>query len=246
MEEALRIVTWNLNHRAKRRSIPNTVARGILSLQPDVLVLTEYVEGDDHSPFCGELCAEGLTTTMTTEPVRGENQVLIASRVTAKKLVPGSEGAVFPPRSLGVAHLNWLHVRLNSPSVDIVGMRVPEHKKGATRGSYWKWFESEIDPLFQRASLIIGDFNCDPNSNKTGTRALRELRQRGWQWSDPDPQGEMSYRGAKCASRIDHVLASPSVEVISARYVPSANGFDFIGPRPLSDHSPLLVVIGCR
>jgi ABC-type Fe3+-hydroxamate transport system substrate-binding protein len=41
----MRIVTWNLNHRARRRDIPGDVGETIASLKPDLIVLTEYVSG---------------------------------------------------------------------------------------------------------------------------------------------------------------------------------------------------------
>jgi hypothetical protein len=47
----VKILTWNLNHRAARRSIPIWVSRAIVAEAPDVVVLTEYVAGADHDRF---------------------------------------------------------------------------------------------------------------------------------------------------------------------------------------------------
>jgi hypothetical protein len=56
-KDPLRIIAWNINHRARRKRIPAALPAGILSLDPYVVVLTEYVEGPDHERFCEDLKA---------------------------------------------------------------------------------------------------------------------------------------------------------------------------------------------
>jgi hypothetical protein len=85
--DSIRIVTWNLNHRAKRRRIPDWIASSILSVEPDVVVLTEYVEGADHQKFTEDLRAGGIAFVQKTDYVPKENQILIASRVTSREVV---------------------------------------------------------------------------------------------------------------------------------------------------------------
>lgn len=41
----VRLLTWNLNHRARRRAFRSGVSDTIQGLAPEVAVLTEYVEG---------------------------------------------------------------------------------------------------------------------------------------------------------------------------------------------------------
>jgi hypothetical protein len=81
----MKLLAWNLNHRAARRQIPSWIAAAINEQAPDILVLTEYVEGPDHDLFLDTLKASGLTEfSCTTQPGR-ENQVLIASRSTQRR-----------------------------------------------------------------------------------------------------------------------------------------------------------------
>jgi hypothetical protein len=44
-ESDMKLLAWNLNHRAAPRRIPSWIAIAINEQAPDVLVLTEYVEG---------------------------------------------------------------------------------------------------------------------------------------------------------------------------------------------------------
>jgi exonuclease III len=78
----MKLLSWNLNHRATRHRIPTWVAAAISEQAPDVLVLTEYVEGPNHIAFLASLNDIGLSAfSCSTQPGR-ENQVLIASRYT--------------------------------------------------------------------------------------------------------------------------------------------------------------------
>ena len=47
----MRIVAWNINHRAREKTIPDHLAAAIASLDPDVIVLTEYVDGSTAPHF---------------------------------------------------------------------------------------------------------------------------------------------------------------------------------------------------
>ena len=57
----MKLLAWNLNHRAARRQIPSWIAAAINEQAPDILVLTEYVEGPDHDFFLASLNANGLS-----------------------------------------------------------------------------------------------------------------------------------------------------------------------------------------
>ena len=45
----VRLLAWNVNHRMRPRHIPTWVAEIIGEQRPDIVVLTEYVEGPDHA-----------------------------------------------------------------------------------------------------------------------------------------------------------------------------------------------------
>jgi len=237
-EYRLRILTWNVNHRTRKKAIPAVLTEGILSLNPDVIVLTEYVEGPDHSNLCNSLKGGGLAVQFHSQAGR-HNQVFIASRFAA------TVGSLAPPTDLYHAVPNWLHVRLAGPLLDIFGMRVPCYKLAIQRRSYWDWFETAVQPLFPRPAVIIGDINCDPRSlTGHGPKHLKRLATAGWHL--PEPTGDASYISYKGKhSRLDHALATPAVNVRSASYIDSANGFFFMGSGRgfLSDHAPLVLDI---
>jgi hypothetical protein len=91
----MKLLTWNLNHRAARQRIPSWIAGAINEQTPDILVLTEYVEGPDHDHFLADLDASGLSTcSCSTQPGR-QNQVLIASR-DAQRQHEGNGGLTIP------------------------------------------------------------------------------------------------------------------------------------------------------
>ena len=47
----MRIIAWNLNHRIQPKVIPQGVPEVIRGLAPDIVVLTEYVDGDGRLAF---------------------------------------------------------------------------------------------------------------------------------------------------------------------------------------------------
>lgn len=75
----MRAIAWNLNHRARRRRIPDWVVAAIAAQTPHVIVLTEYVEGPDHEQFIAGLGSVGLTHCEISERQKGHNQLLIAA-----------------------------------------------------------------------------------------------------------------------------------------------------------------------
>jgi len=76
----VRILSWNLNHRAARRPVPRRISEAIARQEADVVVLTEYVIGPDHERFVGELAAIGCPHVAKTDRNGRENEVLIAAR----------------------------------------------------------------------------------------------------------------------------------------------------------------------
>lgn len=58
----MKIATWNVNHRAVRKTIPSTIAPAIISTEADILVFTEFVHCDtkeDRKAFYGQLKGAG-------------------------------------------------------------------------------------------------------------------------------------------------------------------------------------------
>ena len=115
----MRLLTWNLNHRAARRRIPDWIGAAITSQNPDVIVLTEYVEGDDHERFVSQLASQGLKSCDQSAKTPGQNQILIASRHGLRL------GALNAPPLHESVPSNFLHVVLEDSGINVLGFRMP-------------------------------------------------------------------------------------------------------------------------
>ena len=149
----MRLIAWNLNHRAARRRIPDWVSTAISAMSPDTLVLTEYVEGPDHNSFLGELSKQGLQQVSTTVRPARQNQVLIATRE------PHTFGELQAPPIHAAVPSNVLHVRLDASGLQILGFRMPAFKQ-ANRGlkrQTWEWLHSAAAKLRDFPAMIVGD-----------------------------------------------------------------------------------------
>jgi hypothetical protein len=123
----LRILAWNLNHRARAKAIPSCLADVIASLEPDVIVLTEYVHRDTRRPFLDQLADRGLPNSLVSQVTPlGENHVLIASRT------PLELGFIQAPAIAPSVPSNFLHVNLPQKGCEILGLRVPDFSKQRT------------------------------------------------------------------------------------------------------------------
>src|SRR3981081_797346 len=151
----MKLLAWNLNHRAARRQIPSWIAAAINEQAPDILVLTEDVEGPDNDFFLSSLTSDGFSEfSCSTQPGR-ENQVLIASRSTQRRydLVSPDIHPSVPSTILGVS--------LGSPELAVVGFRMPAFaaKERALKRLTRNWLLGEADRLRAGFALIVGDFN---------------------------------------------------------------------------------------
>ena len=80
--DTLHLAAWNLNHRTGRKAIPPAVIHAIAALDIDVLVLTEFVDGDHHARFKDSLRDIGFESLAVSVKAPRQNQVLIAARET--------------------------------------------------------------------------------------------------------------------------------------------------------------------
>jgi hypothetical protein len=69
----IRLLTWNLNHRARPRRVGHAITEAIASLRPDLVALTEYVEGPSHADFLAQLSARGFPHVCVSNAVAAQN-----------------------------------------------------------------------------------------------------------------------------------------------------------------------------
>ena len=210
----------------------------LANLEPDVVVLTEYVADKSHGDFLGVLKAAGLAQIEPSGYVAGQNQVLIASR--SEWEVDDSN----PPDHSSATTPNWRHLRLATPGFDLIGLRVPMFRSAAVRSAYWDWLENAVLAMRDRPTVLIGDLNADPGrAHRVGGGHLTRLADQGWCLATPDAGWSFVGKTGR-TSRIDHAILSPHFRLDSKpQYVPEWNGFKFAGPEAYSDHAVLCVDI---
>jgi hypothetical protein len=234
----MRIVAWNVNHRARAKDIPNQLTEAIGALDPDVIVLTEYVHGPSRAGFHASLVQHGFCHLLMSERTPRENQVLIAARSALEA------GPIFAPAIAPSVPSNALHVRLPQDGLEILGVRVPDYSKALkTKRACWDWILQTAKKVHDRPFVIIGDFNTDPKypPSECGDRIGR-LVESGWQLGSP-PDGASFWTLGGHAVRIDHAFVSRHLVVERAAYVTSFEQYMFAGKEPgaLSDHAVLSI-----
>jgi hypothetical protein len=204
----MKLLAWNLNHRAARRQIPLWIAAAINEQAPDILVLTEYVEGPDHDFFLTSLNANGLSEFSCSAQPGRENQVLIASRDTQRRyelLAPDIHPSV-PPNILGAS--------LDSHGLTVLGFRMPafEAKERALKRLTWNWLLGEADRLRAGSAVIVGDFNTAPSDSEGRCGdCFSRLTQGGWQHVRPASGYSWRHPQFGTERQIDHIFLSASL-----------------------------------
>jgi exonuclease III len=211
----VKILTWNLNHRAARRAIPLWVSRAIVAEAPDVVVLTEYVVGADHDRFLGGLAGAGLCYTAVTLRVERGNQVLVAARQ------PIQPGLLVAPDFHPSVRPNFHHVRLVVDDIEVIGFRMPAFAgpERPMKRRTWDWLITALRKVHDRQAIILGDFNtASGDSTKTCGDCIELLVTEGW--TPQVPAEGYSWRRASdtVGRRIDLAFTSPKLVGAGATY----------------------------
>ncbi len=201
----MRVLSWNLNHRSRRRSLRPWIAPAIVEHAPDAVVLTEYVAGPDHARFVGTLAAAGLAHCSHT-PTGGGNQLLVASRL------PHERGPLKAPPLYSSVPTNFHHVVL-ADGTQLIGFRMPDFKNELLplRRHVWEWLLPELDRLAFEPVVFTGDFNVAPGDPfEYGGDVFRRLKDIGWQHVAPTSGVSFRTQNAAGGRYIDHLFATQS------------------------------------
>lgn len=243
MPSTLHVAAWNINHRTGRKSIPPDTLHAISALDIDVLVLTEFVDGDHHARFKESLKDIGYSSLAVSLRAPHQNQVLIAART------PLADDGLLPlPGHTEAATTNWLHRRLPALKLEIVGFRAPVYLAADDRLGYWQQVEGIARAARERRVVFLGDFNLDPHTDtRPCAQVFPRLLDGGYMLASP--QGDWSYHtGDGGGTRVDHALASSKVPIKDARYIYKTGRHTLAGPAnrrgpALSDHAVLSIRI---
>jgi len=242
MPHDLHFAAWNLNHRTGTKAIPPAVIHAITALDIDVLVLTEFVDGDHQVRFKDSLKDIGFESLAVSVKAPRQNLVLIAARSAL-----GDDGLLPLPGHTEAATTNWPHRRLPGLKLEVVDFRAPMYLAADNRAGYWNHVESIARAARDRRVIFLCDFNCDPFTHtRPCEQVFPRLQADGFRL--PEPKGDWSYHAGNgsSGSRIDHALASPALSVKEARYIYKTGQHTLAGPAnghgpALSDHALLSI-----
>ncbi|MCW3051807.1 MAG: hypothetical protein JWN14_977 [Chthonomonadales bacterium] len=234
----MKLVVWNIGHRATQRKISPLLASAVMSLEPDILVLTEYVHSARCDLFLSELAENGLSHSLMTPNVPGQNQVIVVSRTRLEA------GEITAPAIDPFLPSNILHVRQPEECFELLGVRVPWYAKAAEKNGCWDWLFETAQAVIDRPFVLLGDFNTDVDKQGVRNPRIGRLLQQGWQHALPD-YGQSYYGLTGSTSRIDHAFVSRHFVIQSAEYVSKRTPYNFseLGDDRFSDHAPLLLDI---
>ena len=236
----MRIAAWNVAHQIRQRPFPADVMRAFLTLEPHVVVFTEYVPGPDHQRVVGDLADAGFTGIHISDRVERQNQVLVATRARSQR------GSWSAPALRPQVPPNLLQVEVPELDLQVVGLRIPMFVRGDTAGEheYRDWIRDQASAWGAQRTVVIGDMNTGPDRARSWQwRSLTSFAEEGW--SVVTPAEGWSYMGRKGhTSRIDHALLSAGLVATDAQYVAEADGVVLAGKHPpaYSDHAVLVVV----
>lgn len=211
----MRLLSWNLNHRAARRSIPGWIADAVAAEAPDVAILTEYVEGPDHGSFVAVLARLGLREVSTSRRPARQNQVLIATR-TPHLVQEKTDPEIHP-----AVPSNLLHVTLMDEKLEVIGFRMPAYPRhlGPAKRQTWDWLLSIARSLSERRAVIAGDFNTGPDDSEEHCGdCLKQLPALGWHHALPAEGFSWRHTRSGRERRIDHAFLSPQLVTRRAEY----------------------------
>lgn len=236
----MRLVSWNLAHQCREEPIPPSFIEAVNHLNPDLTSLNEYVHGPTRVDLIKSLYDIGLRYVHVSMRLNGHNQVLVASRY------PITIDQLKGPETMNHGgQANFLHVYIPAAKIEFVGLRAPSYN-GIALADYWSKLKQIIQSCADRTIVFMGDFNTDPDHpRRTTAKHLLQLRSQGW--SLPSPEGSWSFISKTGnGTRIDHAVLSPSIKVISAKYVTEAGSVTLAAPNRLaaiSDHAALVLDI---
>jgi len=242
-----KILTWNLRHGGGSRRTPAIVLT-LLEHQADIVILTEF-RRTTGGQIAGILFDHGLTSQLCTDPPKGTNGILIASRTPLFL----EQNADFGPGPALAATIHAAHKRrlaeVSFPELGfaLAGLHIPCDGRGTGREAI---FQSVLAAAKRRRAegfILIGDFNAgrhhldEDGQTFTCTHLLGQLAAMGYSdaWREKNPESRQfswfSHEGG--GFRIDHAFVSrtlaPRVSACWYSHKERESG--------LSDHSALML-----
>ena len=209
----MRVVTWNLNHRAAPRRIPGWIASELRGKSPDAVLLSEYVEGLEHVRFVAEMAGAGLRFASFSKRVEKQNQTAIFS------VLPQIPGTILASDLDPSITPNFLHA--NVGGTNLISFRMPafESPFRALKRATWDLLFAALEPLKAGRTVIGGDFNTAMTDPVSGCGdCLQALVKSGWIHAAPTTGHSYKHKASGSERVIDHVFASPSFRALKSEF----------------------------
>lgn len=228
----MRLLAWNIRAGGGKRLA--AIVAAIAAHDADVLVLSEYRDGEAGTRLRAELGLLGYRWHTRVAPPRPCNGVLIAARMRFREFGPLSAAVPEPWRMVDVA---FARLRLTGVYMPNLHAKIP----------YWQALIAALQPRAGMSALVLGDFNTcrayvdEPGATDVAGRFMDEIEAIGFRdlWRHRNPEGReftwYSHRGN--GFRIDHAFFSRrlAARVGPIRYSHAERA---VG---LSDHSAVIL-----
>ena len=237
----MRILAWNVNHRAGVLAIPEWLVPAIAAEVPDVLMCTEYVRGTRHVELLRELRAAGLPDSDVTAPRHpGSNCILVAARE------PLLGGLVQPPLDSDPAvQAGFVHVVLEKSAVHLFGFRMPDASEMVAQAPHeCDWLGDAMEPYLHEPAILVADVDVATADASECSEELGALMHRGWRLASAREGASFFYAPKEGERRIQLAFVSPGLTVSDAEYRWSFRGLsDEVKLRRVGipDHAMLIV-----
>lgn len=251
----MRILHWNILHGGGSRRMPEIVL-SLLAHRPDIVVLTEY-RVTIGGQIRGVLGDHGLVHQLCTDPPKGKNGVVIASRWPLLR-VPTPELLPAP------LHVRWLDAQIAAGDGEffLTGVHIPDDSRPSPKAAFWRQMLVMAEQRCAQRHLFIGDFNTgrhriDEAGASFGCTSLLGAvctlgyadafrhfhpERREWTWLPPPgdratPANTGTFAPPSSGFRIDSALVSgPLMPALRAAFYSHSER-----ETAVSDHSAMLV-----
>ena len=241
----MKILTWNINHRIHPKKIPPQMAEAIASLSPNIIVLTEYVEGPSHNQFMDDLKSCGFPHHLLSPFGERQNRILIASQSALK------EGTIKgPEKIIPAVPCNVLHVIEKDTGIGILGLRMPLPMNSTQKKAWWDWVTTVALENQDIPFIITGDFNTDPVLSKGPNGKIRfdYLQENGWICDIPGTSSWWWNNKDEYSWKLDHTLLTRRhFSKPRSEYLTESGPYCFARkPGAMSDHAVSVVSADLR
>jgi exodeoxyribonuclease-3 len=234
----LKLLTWNIRQGGSNKRIPRIVEQ-LGKHSPDVLLLTEYWEGEKGESIKYLLRDNGYRYIVTSNGGAKQNSLLFASLHPFDVVAP-----LYRSKS---NRQRWLEIVFPQYELHIVGIHIPTNNNNVQEKlEFWEEVNSFAKTRCNSKTVIMGDYNTGLAEDAQGApfvgqQCMQELIDVGWIDVWRHTHGTFSgyswYSTKGNGFRIDHIFAAPCLKgSILEAYFSHQERLE-----GLSDHSILVV-----